>query len=172
MSGEKTAGHNQIFLEGEEPKEICKLGQGDECCAYLVMGAKGFECVRMLYPYNLEIQGRLNAGTMVAKGEGGWKGCGWEEELKEAKKDFDVSCSEESEETDGEKMYRVKHFENGEYKTHEQCFLRDTIDSECRITRESCKYSLSGFTVPDSCPMLKGAVILSLEVADDKEDAE
>lgn len=27
--------------------DVCKMGQGAECCKYLVMGTKGFECMRV-----------------------------------------------------------------------------------------------------------------------------
>jgi hypothetical protein len=27
--------------------EVCKIGQGADCCKYLVMGTKGFECMRV-----------------------------------------------------------------------------------------------------------------------------
>jgi hypothetical protein len=26
---------------------VCKMGQGAECCKYLVMGQKGFECAKI-----------------------------------------------------------------------------------------------------------------------------
>ena len=75
----------EVKLTDEEVKSICKLGQGPECCAFLVVGAKGFECIRMSYPANSSIFSRLEKGTMNAKGEGGWKGCAWEETPMEAK---------------------------------------------------------------------------------------
>ncbi len=28
-------------------EEVCKIGQGADCCKYLVMGGKGFECMRI-----------------------------------------------------------------------------------------------------------------------------
>lgn len=31
-------------LSEEHVREVCKLGQGAECCRYLVCGADGFEC--------------------------------------------------------------------------------------------------------------------------------
>jgi len=80
----------EVLLEGEEPKEICKLGQGSKCCAFLVVGGKGFECIRMSYPNNSTIFSRLEKGTMNAKGEGGWKGCAWEKDL-ELMKEIDTS---------------------------------------------------------------------------------
>ncbi len=70
-----------VCLEADESKDICRLGQGEGCCAFLVVGEKGFECIRMDYPGNTMIFDRLKAGTMNAKGEGGWEGCAWEGEI-------------------------------------------------------------------------------------------
>lgn len=69
----------EIKLTGDEAKEICKLGQGQDCCAFLVMAPDGCECIRMSYPTNSTIFSRLKNGTMNAKGEGRWKGCPWED---------------------------------------------------------------------------------------------
>jgi hypothetical protein len=74
-----------VKLTGDEAKELCKMGQGDECCAFLVCGAKGFECIRLDYPNNLQIFDRLEKGTMNAKGKGGWVGCALEKELANEK---------------------------------------------------------------------------------------
>jgi len=71
----------EVTVTDEEAKEICKLGEGDKCCAFLVMGSGGFECIRMSYPMNGTIFSRLKEGTMNAKGEGGWEGCAWEGEV-------------------------------------------------------------------------------------------
>lgn len=73
----------EVFLEDTEAKDICRLGQGEKCCAFLVAGGKGFECIRMNYPTNATIFDRLDAGTMNAKGRGGWEKCAWEQEIKE-----------------------------------------------------------------------------------------
>lgn len=70
--------HTEVRMTGDEAKEICKLGQGEEVCAFLVVSAAGFECIRMSYPANGSIFKRLDEGTMNAKGTGGWKGCAWE----------------------------------------------------------------------------------------------
>ncbi|HHT9146876.1 MAG TPA: hypothetical protein ACFYD4_14575 [Candidatus Wunengus sp. YC61] len=67
----------EVKMSGEEAKEICKLGELLECCAFLVCGGDGFECVRMSYPNNGTIFDRLEKGTMNAKGRGGWEGCAW-----------------------------------------------------------------------------------------------
>ena len=65
-------------LSVNKAKNICRLGQGDKCCAFLTMSSTGFECIRMSYPTNGSIWSRLEEGTMNAKGKGGWKGCAWE----------------------------------------------------------------------------------------------
>ena len=71
----------EVKLSGEEANDICRIGQGEKCCAFLVMATGGFECIRMSYPVNSSIFDRLEKGTMNAKGEGGWKGCAWEGEI-------------------------------------------------------------------------------------------
>lgn len=70
-----------VLLNIDEAKNICKLGMESECCAFLVCGVHGFSCIRMDYPLNSSIFNRLEKGTMVAKGEGGWKDCAWEGEI-------------------------------------------------------------------------------------------
>lgn len=30
----------------EHVKNVCKIGQGADCCKYLVAGGKGFECMK------------------------------------------------------------------------------------------------------------------------------
>jgi len=67
-----------LKLSPEEAKNICRLGQGEKCCAFLTMTSEGFECIRMDYPGNATILARLEEGKMNAKGTGGWKGCFWE----------------------------------------------------------------------------------------------
>ncbi len=57
----------------KEPKD-CKLGQGEDCCAFLVLAPTGFECSKNTSSGNY-IRRRLEAGTMVAKGTGDWDDC-------------------------------------------------------------------------------------------------
>ena len=71
----------EVRMSAEEAKDICHLGVGDKCCVFLICGADGFECIRLSYPMNNTIFSRLDAGTMNAKGEGGWKECIWEGEI-------------------------------------------------------------------------------------------
>ena len=70
-----------IKVSGDEAKDICKLGRGTDCCAFLIISSDGFECMRMSYPTNSSIFIRLEEGTMNAHGTGGWSGCGWEGEI-------------------------------------------------------------------------------------------
>ena len=72
--------HTEILLKAEEAKTICRVGQGSECCAFVIVGGNGFECIRMSYPTNAPIFSRLEKGTMNAKGQGGWEGCPWAKE--------------------------------------------------------------------------------------------
>jgi len=71
----------EVRMSADEAKSICNLGDKN-CCAFLAVSGGGFECIRMSYPMNGTIFKRLEEGTMNAKGEGGWKDCAWEEELK------------------------------------------------------------------------------------------
>ncbi len=71
----------EVKLSADEAKSICRLGQMEKCCAFLVMSSIGFECIRMSYPNNSTIFDRLKKGTMNAKGEGGWEGCAWHGEV-------------------------------------------------------------------------------------------
>ena len=70
-----------VKMIADEAKSICRIGQGEKCCAFLVCGPDGFEYIRMDYPTNSSIFSRLKEGSMNAKGEGGWKDCAWEGEL-------------------------------------------------------------------------------------------
>ena len=72
--------HTEIMLEDEEAKTICRLGQESRCCAFLVCGARGFECIRMSYPMNAHIFARLSENSMNARGKGQWEGCPWANE--------------------------------------------------------------------------------------------
>ena len=70
-----------VILEADEAKTVCKLGEGSGCCAFLVVDSNGFECILMSYPANGSIFKQLEDGTMNAKGQGGWPGCAWEDDL-------------------------------------------------------------------------------------------
>lgn len=68
----------EVKMTDDEAKEICRIGQGEKSCAFIVFGQGGFQCWKMSYPNNGSIHKRLDAGTMKAKGKGEWKGCAWE----------------------------------------------------------------------------------------------
>ena len=62
-------------------KHVCKIGQGAECCKYLVAGSKGFECMR-IEPANKSIIDKNWARTKhVAQGDN----CMGQEDLHLAK---------------------------------------------------------------------------------------
>lgn len=63
-----------LYPEANEPKDICRLGQGEKCCPFLVLRENGFECWHMNYPSNSSIHHRLGKGTMNAKGDT----CDWD----------------------------------------------------------------------------------------------
>jgi len=64
-----------MLIPIEKPKETCRLFQGVKCCAYLVMGGDGFECVKGNDILKETIDGRLLAKSMNAQGIGDWKEC-------------------------------------------------------------------------------------------------
>ena len=59
----------------EEVKTICKLGQGTECCRYLVCGTSGFECVKGTDTGRF-LDSRVAKGTITARGDNCGKGRG------------------------------------------------------------------------------------------------
>lgn len=74
--------NTEVRLSGDEAKEICKLTQGEACCAFLVCDRNGFSCLKYDYPNNISLYRRLETGEINAKGTGEWKGCAWESEAK------------------------------------------------------------------------------------------
>ena len=55
-------------MDDKKLKEICKIGQGEECCRYLVLGPQGFECGKFQGYKNL-IDERVKTGSFNAKGD-------------------------------------------------------------------------------------------------------
>ena len=49
-------------------KEVCKLGHGVKCCAFICCGPDGFECLKGT-SLEAAIRQRLAAGTMNAQGD-------------------------------------------------------------------------------------------------------
>jgi len=56
-----------LKISDETLKNICKIGQGDECCRYLACGADGFECLKHT-PIAKILDSRVETGTMSARG--------------------------------------------------------------------------------------------------------
>ena len=50
-------------------KDVCKIGQGNDCCRYLVMAPTGFECAKLDLSLKLTLDQRVRIGSMNAKGD-------------------------------------------------------------------------------------------------------
>ena len=49
-------------------KDICKIGQGRECCRYLIVGGLGFECAKLTKLKTL-LDKRVLKDSMTAQGD-------------------------------------------------------------------------------------------------------
>lgn len=49
-------------------EEVCKIGHGNECCRYLVIGSKGFECMKNTEMKHL-LDSRVQNKMMTARGD-------------------------------------------------------------------------------------------------------
>lgn len=58
-------------------KTVCKIGQGAECCKYLVAGIKGFECMKVNPAYKATVDANWETTPHVAQGNN----CPGKEEL-------------------------------------------------------------------------------------------
>lgn len=76
MTEKVSAFKTEVFMTADEAKDVCRLGQGEKCCAFLVVGGEGFECVRGSAASHT-IWKRINEGSMNAKGIGLWDNCYW-----------------------------------------------------------------------------------------------
>ena len=56
------------FPTNKEMEDVCKIGQGDETCIWLVCGANGFECSCNHKPHAL--LERWRKGMTIAKRDG------------------------------------------------------------------------------------------------------
>ena len=52
----------------EHVKSICKIGQGNTCCRYLVCGVKGFECAKHS-EHKETLDARVAMNSIVAQGD-------------------------------------------------------------------------------------------------------
>lgn len=53
----------------EYRRDICRIGQGSDCCRYIVGSAFGLECAKHQFKINDEIDRRVAAGMMRATGD-------------------------------------------------------------------------------------------------------
>jgi hypothetical protein len=54
------------MIDDKYLNEVCKMGQGADCCAYLIVGPKGIECAKGT-EFEAEILGRIE--RMIAKSD-------------------------------------------------------------------------------------------------------
>ena len=47
---------------------VCRIGQGHECCRYLMMGGKGFECAKLTGVKGI-LDKRVEEETITARGD-------------------------------------------------------------------------------------------------------
>jgi hypothetical protein len=52
----------------EHIKNVCKIGQGHDCCRYLAVGTEGFECLKGT-ELAILLNSRVAKGTMTAQGD-------------------------------------------------------------------------------------------------------
>jgi hypothetical protein len=52
----------------DQIKNVCKIGQGSDCCRYLMMGPKGFECAKHTELKTL-LDKRVMLKTITAQGD-------------------------------------------------------------------------------------------------------
>ena len=62
------------ILSITEAASICKMGKGEQCCAYIIAGPDGLECAKGT-GFQGTIDERLKNGTIHAQGTGEWEGC-------------------------------------------------------------------------------------------------
>lgn len=62
-------------LTTDQAKEICKVGQGEDCCIYLTMGESGWDCAKSDPFLKEHLYQKWLAGTTNAKGVGDADDC-------------------------------------------------------------------------------------------------
>lgn len=50
-------------------KEVCKIGQGHECCRYIGMGGSGFCCMKLISSAKEQLDHRVKLETIIARGD-------------------------------------------------------------------------------------------------------
>ena len=54
------------MIDDKHLSEVCKMGQGSDCCAFLIVGSKGIECAKGT-EFEEVIRGRM--AKMVAQSD-------------------------------------------------------------------------------------------------------
>jgi hypothetical protein len=62
-------GGKNLSIDNKHIKEVCKIGQGKECCRYLLCGPDGFECAKPNIYIRNTIDARVREGTFTAQGD-------------------------------------------------------------------------------------------------------
>lgn len=57
-----------VSIDKDTLKNICKIGQNEKCCRYLLCGSNGFECGKHS-ELKEALDNRVNLNLMVAKGD-------------------------------------------------------------------------------------------------------
>jgi hypothetical protein len=57
------------LIPDDKLKTVCKIGQGHECCRYIVAGADGIECAKLQPVLQLQIDQRVASGQFTARGD-------------------------------------------------------------------------------------------------------
>lgn len=55
-------------ISSDYVRDTCRLGEGEDCCAYLMMGSGGFECAKD-NGFADAIRARLEDGQLGAQGD-------------------------------------------------------------------------------------------------------
>lgn len=55
-------------ITSQQLKEVCKIGQGNECCRYITVGPQGIECAKNT-GLKITLDQKVNNGEMVAQGD-------------------------------------------------------------------------------------------------------
>jgi len=57
-------------LLNDHIKNVCKIGQNNDCCQYLIAGPEGFECAKVSAPELIHIlDERVRLNTIHAQGD-------------------------------------------------------------------------------------------------------
>lgn len=58
-----------IQIDKDHLRDICKMGQGKECCRYILLGRDGFTCGKHDADFRVLLDDRVQKGTLGAIGD-------------------------------------------------------------------------------------------------------